>query len=202
MVDLLFDDWQPRGVLEVQTVLSLAELMWRKGRLKIFRNAASAKALRERVRSADNPLGVVVSVVEEIGCIEGLHKVFHDPRVITAIQTDPKVERLFRDSPLWDSLDEKAHHMLTSTFDLLGVGESPREAYWDQVRRENELADLAEVMTLESFETQLRLDERLESMIDRCIKRLQQLKSMRRMHRLELEAEARRVSHKADRGIG
>jgi hypothetical protein len=176
LVKSLTAEWQPSGALEKETVLTLAECLWRKRRLDIFREMQRSKADYSMLMQfgkivSENTTEIEDSEADQI-------------QEIDQIRTE--AQQLFSNQ---NNFKEKTiHDMLTPMFDTFGLDEEQRTAWVKEAKELGELGALAEDFTLEELQKQLDLQERLEGMIDRCIKRLVHIKASKRLIQLDSHA--------------
>jgi hypothetical protein len=167
--------------------MTLAECIWRKKRLEIFRKIQQAKVMCER--SGDWQT-FFTELERLVGSNENLKaELPKDDNVRFAIATNPVIEYLLRDTEAWNSVDQRVNYLWAKLGDALGVDKDRWEAWSIFSGQVAQLASLSDVLTIERYQTELALQERLEGMIDRCIKRLGHLKAMKRM--LALEAKTK-----------
>jgi hypothetical protein len=183
LLQSLFDEWQPNGPSEEETVRSLAHCFWRKNRLDIFASIQDAKAsfdenwklmtpiLDEAKKYADKPDELRKRLLEDSPdlqrAVAGLCQVFDSEMVFRSIDILQKRDRAFK--TVCDALGLQIQTLLPRLMPI----------------QQAELASLADIVTPESFEKELAVRERLDGMIDRCIKRLIHLKAGKRMVELD-----------------
>jgi hypothetical protein len=193
----LKNELQPLGILEEDTVRCLAEYLWRRSRLDIFKRVQQAKVMEDEKWKAITALldtaekhassprrSATASAPEKLKPEELREKI---------LEADPQLQHaVLRLSPalnpsLVGSVDllKKRDRAFTAVCEALGV-ETRKLLAAITPSEQSELALLAEVITPESFQKELAIRERLDGMIDRCIKRLFQLKAGKRM--LELDS--------------
>jgi hypothetical protein len=167
----LLDEWSPQGKTEEYEVNSLLALLWRRRRLDRY----------ERIK-IQKRLSVVREANERSRHIENLRSFAPD---FSGAKTVEQVEALLA----------KLFHLYSNTVRQrwpLQKGEDPQTwggkiasglSAWQPPVRHEEADEFIEVVDLDTFDQDLARIERLDAMIDRTIKRLMQLKTMKHMHR-------------------
>jgi hypothetical protein len=191
----LNDEFQPRGILEKDTVQCLAEYLWRRSRLDIFERVQQAKVLEDEKWKA---ITALLDAAEKhaswrSATASAPGKLKPEELREEFLETDPQLQHaVLRLSPVLNpslvgSVDllKKRDRAFTAVCESLGV-ETRKLLAAIIPSKQSELALLAEVITPESFQKELAIRERLDGMIDRCIKRLFHLKARKRM--LELDS--------------
>jgi hypothetical protein len=187
----LIKEWQPSGTTERATVLELARCLWRVQRLDIFVEAERGKA------RACLP-GEMFKLIEIMAKHKDNNEEFVKQILIAAdgdlssYHAFDKVSGLLEGSDIWKGLDFGSY--LKDEFDALGLGEKRIPWLRSTMRQATLEEKFGDVVSRERFEKEQALRERLESMIDRCIRRLMQLKVGKRTLGLEpLESPPDRV---------
>jgi hypothetical protein len=190
LLQSLIDEWQPSGPSEEAAVRTLAQLQWRKDRLDIFVRVQQAYTVQE-MRS-DLIAELMVTAKDYIDDPDGLRKYVMDalsnPDDMRFLYFDMTskilvLQQLVEGTDVWNVLcaAPASDRALKTVCDAFGVSEKRRIAWQTGPPLEAELAALADVITLERFEKELDLRERLQAMIDRCVNLLTQLKARKRM---------------------
>jgi hypothetical protein len=188
----LREEWRPRGETEEDAVRTLAELLWRKNRLDIFDHMQLAKREYDIAHKVMGDLMIVAR--DYMGKPEEFRRhikqrflsTIGDPRSqeeIMILVNVLKRSEMFKAVPL---LTEEVDRLLDATFDGLGVPDKDRIA-WRNRAQENAWVCLADVITLEQFEKEVGVRERVQSMIERSINLLTQIKARKRM--LDLDSQ-------------
>jgi hypothetical protein len=175
----LFDEWQPNGPSEEETVRSLADYLWRKNRLDIFARQQHAKAVLDENWELMRP------ILDEAEKYTDKPDEFRKRLLSGDLQHAVlRLAPVFGDEvlPSPDILEKRARAVRT-VCDALGLKKLKGGLLPESVQT----AELvfAETLTPESFEEELAVRERLDGMIDRCIKRLIHLKVGKRLVELD-----------------
>lgn len=204
----LQDEWEPSGALEQDAVYTILTCIWRKRRIRDKRNLDTLAALQQKDVEAlsKTPTPFFDNKFERTKYI-----LSHRPKSNDASRNNDKVSHLNAFSTsLYNSLDGK---YLRSSIELLGgelsahlLREVPEENYstapeWVQaVKRETDevllpraraemespvylAAKAAEFITTDRILEDLVLEERLDAMVDRAMRRLAQIKFMKQISR-------------------
>jgi hypothetical protein len=169
----LIAEWKPDGATEQDAVLSIAKAVWRKRRVQRF---LTAKAFNHSL----DPKHVWYD--ERAGLISWHLAFRRDPEnAFRAIESfllplriahfkQPKFAR-----SEFPSTSEWAEAILRETASLLAIigSDTPAELY--------AMYQSAEALSGDLFNQELALDERLDAMIDRAVKRLIQIKAMKQV---------------------
>jgi hypothetical protein len=174
LVDKTAEEWQPEGTSEHDAVLEIAKGIWRKRRFQLF-------LMVEAIKNAGNPdhpsydLGIGLQnflTRAKISPADAFSSgsQFLSKAMLEALEKQcPKTN--FK-STEWLAAIEKA---ITSTLPLIDA------AYSDSEESYFALKNSAETFSGDLFERAIAIDERLNAMIDRSIKRLVQIKAMKQM---------------------
>jgi hypothetical protein len=170
----LVDEWMPAGATEQDAVLTIAKAVWRKRRVQNFLQVQLFKC----VLDPKHPL------FDEAFGLAGLASVMErDPKPETIFQKHAssslradKINYLNQKFPHSDfkSTLEWAQAIVGELYTLLA--EIDREA-----NREVALFHSSVAVSDDLIKSELALDERLDAMIDRAVKRLIQTKAMKQM---------------------
>jgi hypothetical protein len=177
----LFDEWQPNGPSEEETVRTLADYFWRKNRLDIFARAQHAKAVLDENWELMRPI------------LDEAEKYTDKPDEFRKRLLEGDLQHaVLRLAPVFgvevlaspDILEKRARAIRT-VCDALGLKKLKPGGLLPGSIQTAELVMFAETLTPESFAKELAVRERLDGMIDRCIKRLIHLKVGKRMVELD-----------------
>jgi hypothetical protein len=173
LFDEIWGDLRPRGPLERSLAREIASLLWRKGRLGIFRVAEAArKEFGEFFADGDLEAG---------GLRASHHRMQKQQasleRLLKSREFLEEVKSKFRDSGL--RLDEIEKQIGTDP-------EASRDAAADTVERqlakdrtETEFAVLGDLISPECFIQELELRERLDAAIERALDRFHKCQAIR-----------------------
>jgi hypothetical protein len=167
----LYQEFAPSGSTEEYLVETLLNLRWRRQRLEfheqivIQQRLDKVRAKNEYSHHVDN-LRSFAPKFSEATSVEQVEAVLAslNPLYRNTIR---------RDWPLKTG-DDPQKWGLKIAEGLLA---------WEPARRHEEADEFIEILDLEEFDMTLDRIERLDTMIDRTIKRLMQLKTMKQMHR-------------------
>jgi hypothetical protein len=171
----LINEWKPVGATEEDTVLTIAKAVWRKRRVQRFFET-------QFLTNQFNPSHP--SYVEKRGLwgvVEGMKlepgRGFES--LASRLLLPERIAYLKRKVPRWDynSTVEWDKAILDEIETLLAL---PPYVGPEQ-RRLFRLQDAAQALSADLFKQELALDERLDAMIDRAVKRLVQMKAMKQM---------------------
>jgi len=169
----LIEEWTPIGPTEEDAVLSIAKGIWRKRRMQKFLQAK----LTSHQNAPDHPIYGEVNVLSVLpSIIETIPDFF--PQALLFLSAD-KAEHLEKKFPQQDFESNSAwaravRKEITSV--LLPAAlrlAKPSDAML--------LNQSSTILTPEVFKQELAVDERIDAMIDRAIKRLIQTKAMKQM---------------------
>ena len=177
-------EFNPSGSTEAYLVRTLLDLRWRRRRLDCYEQIAIQKQL-DKIREEN----------ETSHHIENLRSFASEFNEATSVE---KVEAVLATlSPLYSNTIRRDWPLQT--------GEDPNTwgpkiakglLSWKPGPRHEQADEFVKIFDLDSFDDDLARIERLDAMIDRTIKRLMQLKTMKQMHgRLEpklIEASAQK----------
>ena len=165
----LYEEWAPRGSTEEYEVQTLANLLWRRRRLDRYERVSTQKRLDElrndsaRSRHIDNLIA--------------LSSNFSEARTVQEVEG-----LLLRLSPLYrDTITSNYPLEKCEDPNTWGTVIAKGLSQWKPEERFEEADEFIEIVDLETFEQELARIERLDSMIDRTIKRLMQIKTMKQM---------------------
>ena len=181
----LHEEWFPQGKTEEYEVNTLLDLLWRRRRLDRYAQIKMQKRL-----------AAVREVNETSRHIENLRSFGSE---FSQAKTREEVEALLSQlSPLYSNT-------IRSRWPLR-EGDDPNTwgsriasglSAWKPPVRHEEGDEFIEVVDLHAFDQDLARIERLDAMIDRTIKRLMQIKTMKQVHR-QLEPKLINVSVSKD----
>ena len=202
----LRDEWEPSGALEEDAVYTILTCIWRKRRIRDKRNLDTLAALQQKDLKAlsEKPLPFFDTRLEL-----NIYSSAHRPRSDGRPRFEDKVSHLIGfSSSLYGSLDgqflEFSIKMLGGEISAHLMREVPKEKYpttseWVQaVKREVDevllpraraemespdhlAAKAAEFITTDRILEDLNLEERLDAMVDRAMRRLAQMKFMKQI---------------------
>jgi hypothetical protein len=165
----LYEEWFPQGKTEEYEVNALLGLLWRRRRLERYEQIGMQKRLAA-VREAN----------ETSRHIENLRS--FGPKFEKAKTSEEVKELLSQLNPLYSNT-------IRSKWPLK-EGDDPTKwgskiasglSEWKPSQRHEEGNEFLQVVDLDSFDQELNRIERLDAMIDRTIKRLMQIKTMKQM---------------------
>jgi hypothetical protein len=202
----LQEEWDPSGALEQDTVYTILTCIWRKRRIRDKRNLDTLAALQHKDLEAlfKMPLPFFDTEHETT-----MYDMTHRPRSQGPARNNGKVSNLIGfSSSLYGNLKgqflEMSMNMLGREFKAHLMREVPKENYpttpeWVQaVKREVDevllplarsemdspdylAAKAAEFITTDRILEDLALEERLDAMVDRAMRRLAQMKFMKQV---------------------
>jgi hypothetical protein len=202
----LKDEWEPSGALEEDAVYTILTCIWRKRRIRDKRNLDTLAALQQQELEAlsENPVPFFDTAQEAT-----MHVLTHRPNRHGRPRYEGKVSQLIGfSSSLYGRLDgqflEMGMNMLGMELKAHLMREVPKANYskipeWVQaVKREVDevllpraraemdspdylAAKAAEFITTDRILEDLALEERLDTMVDRAIRRLAQMKFMKQI---------------------
>jgi len=169
----LIEEWMPIGPTEEDAVLSIAKGVWRKRRMQKFLEVKLLKAAFDPKHPA----------YDEAAALRNFGTIIEAAPVIAFEEcagnlSDRKVEYLQQKFPRWkfESTSEWARAIKNEITSVLVPaierGEPPDEML---------LCQSSAVLTEDVFKHELAVEERIDAMIDRAIKRLIQSKAMKQM---------------------
>jgi len=159
----LIAELAPTGALEEDIVADIARLVWRKQNLAIFRRAEDVRAIWFELRQKIGP------TVEHYSTPSGEETVWKDP---DGRRTYSELKRP----------DGGATITLFGNSRRAKV-DAPTNAITDEVRKElgedSGLVEIGDTATVEGLARDLEIEERLDAMIDKCLKRLLFLRGLK-----------------------
>ena len=168
----LYEEWSPEGVTEEYEVKTLVQLLWRRRRLDLYEQIATRKR-RDNIRLENERSGhiqILKGLAPQFGLADTAEKV--DALLSQLIPLYRNTIR--RDWPLKDADDPCKWGSRIAT-GLSG---------WTAPARQEDAEEfLAAIDPLEMFDRSLSRIERMDAMIDKTIKRLVQIKTMKQMYR-------------------
>jgi hypothetical protein len=202
----LQDEWDPSGALEEDAVYTILTCIWRKRRIRDKRNLDTLAALQHKDLKVLSEMPPPLFDTEEETT---MYVLTHRPKSNGQPRFEGKVSHLIGfSSSLYGSLDGQFLEMMMN---MLGaeqkahlMREAPKEKYpttpeWVQaVKREVDevllpraraemdspdylAAKAAEFITTDRILEDIALEERLDAMVDRAMRRLAQMKFMKQM---------------------
>jgi hypothetical protein len=170
----LYQEFTPSGSTEEHLVETLVDLRWRRRRLECYERIAIQQRL-DKIR-ADN-----------VQSYRGDNLRSFAPEFAEAASVEQVEAVLTTLSPIYS-------HMIRNRWPF-NAGDDPQKwglkiaeglLAWRSMPRFEQADEFIKILDLDEFDTALDRIERLDAMIDRTIKRLMQLKTMKQMHgRLE-----------------
>jgi hypothetical protein len=167
----LYQEFSPSGSTEEHLVETLLNLLWRRQRLE-FREQIVIQQRLDKVRAKNehsHHVDKLRSFAPEFAKATSVEQV----EAVLASLSPIYRNTIRRDWPLKTG-DDPQKWGLKIAEGLLA---------WEPARRHEEADEFIEILDLEEFDMTLDRIERLDTMIDRTIKRLMQLKTMKQMHR-------------------
>jgi hypothetical protein len=205
--DSLQDEWEPSGALEHDAVYTILTCIWRKRRIRDKRNLDTLAALQHKELKVLSETPLPFFDTEQELSIYALTRMFKSDR--SRPRYDGAVSHLIGfSSSLYGKLDaqflELSIGMLGEEFSAHLTREVPREKYpttpeWVQaVKREVDevllplaraemdspdylAAKAAEFITTDRILEDIALEERLDAVVDRAMRRLAQMKFMKQL---------------------
>jgi hypothetical protein len=175
LVDELAEEWQPEGKTEHDALLDIAKGIWLKRRFQLFLMVkATRNAANPDHPSYDERCGLAAFLAyaknsPEDAFSHGSHYLRKE-QLESLMKGYPKTN--FKSETEWFAAIEKA---ITSTlFPIYDAVYSDSETYYA-------LMSSAATFSDDLFDRAIALDERLNAMIDRAIKRLTHIKAMKQM---------------------
>jgi hypothetical protein len=165
----LYEEWTPRGLTEEYEVQTLTNLLWRRRRIDRYGQTTTQKRLNKlrdqniRSQHVDNLIALSAKFSEK--------KSFQEVEALVAT-----LSSLYRNTILSSYPLEKCEDPNTWGF-VIAKGLSS----WKPEKRFEEADEFIEIIDFETFDQELARIERLDAMIDRTIKRLMQIKTMKQM---------------------
>jgi len=174
LVDELAEEWQPEGKTEHDAALDIAKGIWLKRRFQLFLMVkATRNAGNPDHPSYDERVGLAAFLARakmspENAFSRGSH-FLRKEQLELLMQAYPKTN--FKSETEWFTAIEKA---ITSLFPIYDAVYSDSETYFA-------LMNSAATFSDDLFERAITIDERLNAMIDRAIKRLVQIQATKPM---------------------
>jgi hypothetical protein len=170
----LYDEWFPNACTEEYQVQTLASLIWRRGRLNQYLKYQMEKELSQtrennetnKQREALKALAPKFRNAKSVDAVETLLSEL-DPMYSSVIRTNWPIESC-EDHNTWGLIIDRGLSSWKSETEYHGPSE------------------FIKIVNLFPMDQELALIERIDAMIDRTVKRLLQLKSMKQMfYRIE-----------------
>ena len=200
----LQDEWEPSGALEEDAVYTILTCIWRKRRIRDKRNLDTLAALQHKELRALSEMPVPFFDTKHEG---NMHALAHRPKSDGRPRDDSKVSHLIGfSSSLYGRLDgqflDLSIGMLGKEFSTHLTREVPNysstrewvqavkrevdEVLLPRARAEMESPDhlaakAAEFITTDRILEDITLEERLDAMVDRAMRRLAQMKFMKQI---------------------
>jgi hypothetical protein len=168
----LIEEWNPTGPTEQDAVLTLAKGFWRKGRIQGFLLGKAVACSFDPTHPAYNE---VSALRDFCGLLEiapdlldkRLYMLSEDVRRHLEIEVPPK--NFTSISARARAIQKEITSVLLPALERV---EKPVEVC---------LSESAEIVSMEDFQHEIALEERIDAMIDRATKRLIQIKAMKQM---------------------
>jgi hypothetical protein len=194
----LIEEWMPIGATETEAVFSLANAMWRKRRARLFLEVQLMKnSINVNHASFDESLGLLslMASMEKNPKQTAFEK--YAKRTLRQATIDYLLNKFpfsnFESESDWaKAIIQEVKLLLPAK--LAGLTDEPSELpdelrESDAARLVHKVQELTRKVTQfgghvasgDIFERHLALDERLDAMIDRAVKRLVQIKAMKQM---------------------
>lgn len=172
----LIKEWAPDGATEQDCVLTIAKCMWRKRRVQEY---LGVQLLRNSVDPGHPSFDAVFGLLMFINLMEHQPETAFDReyagRCLRAETTNYLLGKFPRSA--FDSTAEWAQAIVDEITSVL----LPEIGPIDYAARMGAAFTAAENLGGDAFKQELALDERLDAMIDRAVKRLIQIKAMKQM---------------------
>jgi hypothetical protein len=168
-------EWRPVGATEQDAVLSIAKAVWRKRRVQKFlevqlkRNTVDPAHPSYNVKNAVSALLVNLHHSPDTAYDDYAHQYLHPEKIKYLNEKYP--------SERFSSTSERAVAIANELRSLLEVPTYFAPAF----QQIDQLFHTATNFSDDMFKQELALDERLDAMIDRAVKRLIQTKAMKQM---------------------
>jgi len=176
LVSSLIEEWMPVGASEHDAVASIANAMWRKRRLQTFVNVQ----LLKNNMNPDHPSYDEAFGLHNFGVFmtDAPHTAFevHATRTLRPDRIKYFREKFPREN--FDSDSEWTQAIRIEIYSVLLPQWKEMHPLLDDIGR---LIGVAATISGEAFLQEVALDERLDAMIDRAVKRLMQIKTMKSM---------------------
>jgi uncharacterized protein (UPF0305 family) len=170
----LNQEYTPDGTTEEYLVQTMLDLLWRRQRLDRHGQITIQKRLDEIRDANDNSrhLDVLLSLAAEFN------------EATTAEEAEASLARI---SPIYSNTIRKQWPLRTDEDpNTWGAKIAKGILSWKPIPRDEQADEFIAVIDLDAFDLSLARIERLDAMIDRTIKRLMQVKTMKQMYgRLE-----------------
>jgi hypothetical protein len=166
----LIEEWKPKGALEEDTVLTLAESIWLKRRVERFYHREATWAQEHPGEEELNDMDLFAKALDEAALIASLPQRYRE-----WIETNLPQSK-FINAQLW------IRRLKSAMPDSIVIHEL------SVMKEQTSLAFKAEKAALlrDLTAKKIALDERLDSRIDKAVKRLAQLKASSRLLRCRL----------------
>jgi hypothetical protein len=190
----LVEEWTPDGRIETEIVLSIAMAIWRKRRARIFQEA---RRFRKNLDPADQAYDENLALTYlTIALLTDPENAFEK---IRPSLRDQKVEYFRRAHPR-SSFKTTAEWARAVLDEIHATKLKPSSPKIREMLNSNELMNSALALTPELFQQEIDLDEQLDAMRDRGVKRLIELKAMKQMlnrgSELQTPRESKRISRR------
>jgi hypothetical protein len=170
--DGLYQEFTPSGSTEEHLVQTLVDLRWRRGRLECYERIVTQQRL-EKIRAVN----------ENSHHVENLRSFAAQ---FGAATSKEQVEAVLASLSPFYSNTIRRDWPFKSDPQKWGPQIAEGLLAWKPAPRYEQADEFIKILDLDEFDTALDRIERLDAMIDRTIKRLMQLKTMKQMHsRLE-----------------
>jgi hypothetical protein len=189
----LVEEWTPDGTIEAELVLSIAMAIWRKRRARRFQEF---RLLRKNFDPADPAYDENAALMFlKIALLTDPENAFEKCR---SSLRDEKVE-YFRRAHSRSSFETTAKWAKAICDEIDATKPKASTAEHHELLNTSELMTSALALTPELFQQEIELDERLDAMRDRGVKRLIELKAMKQMLNRGSEVQTPRESKRISR---
>jgi hypothetical protein len=171
----LIEEWKPVGTTEEDTVLTIAKAVWRKRRVQRFLEVQ----LRSNVLDPDHPSYIEVAGLRGLAGSMILEPETGFDKYARRFLWPERIEYFREKFPRsnYKSTVEWTKAILDEIKSLVALPPDLGPEHQNLVS----LHHTAQALSADLFKQELALDERLDAMIDRAVKRLIQMKAMKQM---------------------
>jgi hypothetical protein len=169
----LIEEWSPTGALEEDTVLTLAQGIWLKRRVERFYHQEATWAQEHAGEEELNYADALARVLEHAQSVEDVTEIIAvlPDRYREWIETKYHRSNFFNDAQSWIRSVKSIIPKLIEGYEITVMDERRSPAF------KAEKAALLRDLTAKK----IALDERLDSRIDKAVKRLAQLKALKQV---------------------
>ncbi|MDR3423009.1 MAG: hypothetical protein P4L80_17480 [Xanthobacteraceae bacterium] len=172
----LIEEWQPDGASEEDAVLTIAKCVWRKRRVQKFIDVQLAKNNLDPSHPSYNP---VLGLLGFVAAMQTKPEIAFEQYASRCLRADNirYLTSKFRRST-FDSTAKWAEAVINEIKMVLLPEVEIQEPVMETIAA---LLSSAATHSGDAFKQELALDERLDAMIDRAVKRLAQIKAVKKM---------------------